>query len=272
MNQVSPVFIAQLTDIHLFAAEDQRLLGMPTTESFQAVIKRLKELQSELDFLILTGNLSGDATGESYENLQDLLNPLKIPTYWLPGNHDCAIATPGGGIAMDEVLNLGMVSRRKSFKRGNWNFILLNSSVAGSMHGHLSAKTLDWLDSELKLLGNNPTLVSLHHPPFLVNSEWLDINTLQNSEELFAILDRHSQVKLVLFGHIHQEFQRTRHNVDYLSSPSTCVQFLSDSPTFAIDDKFPGFRLLKLYPNGTWETWVERVPYFCPPESEAKEY
>ncbi|WP_041233602.1 3',5'-cyclic-AMP phosphodiesterase [Cylindrospermum stagnale] len=265
MNQVSPVFIAQLTDIHLFAAENQRLLGIPTMESFQAVIKRLKELQPELDFLILTGDLSGDGTVESYENLQYLLNPLQIPTYWLPGNYDCAIA-------MDEILTLGMVSRRKSFTRGSWNFILLNSSVPGSMHGHLSDKTLDWLDSELKMLGENPTVVSLHHPPILVNSEWLDVNTLQNSEELLAVLDRHPQVKLVLFGHIHQEWKHTRDDVDYLGSPSTCIQFLSESPTFALDEKLPGFRLLKLHPDGTWETWVERVPYFCPPESEVKEF
>ncbi|BAZ32921.1 3',5'-cyclic-nucleotide phosphodiesterase [Cylindrospermum sp. NIES-4074] len=259
INQASPISIAQITDIHLFAAENHKLLGIPTTESFGAVIQRLQELQSELDLLILTGDLSGDGTGESYENLQFLLNPLKIPTYWLPGDHDCAIA-------MDDNLSLGMLSRRKSFTRGSWNFILLNSSVVGSMHGHLSATTLDWLDSELKLLGDKPTVVSLHHPPIFVNSAWLDVSILQNSEEFFAVLDRHPQVKLVLFGHIHQEFQYTRHNVEYLSSPSTCIQFLSASANLAIDQKPPGFRLLKLYPNGTWETSVERVPYFHLPD------
>jgi Icc protein len=254
MNQVSPVLIAQLTDIHLFATDNHKMLGMATTESFQAVIRRLKELQPELDFLILTGDLSGDGTEASYENLQHLLHPLHIPTYWLPGNHDCAIA-------MEEILTLGMISRRKSFTRGSWNFILLNSSVVGAVHGYLPDQTLDWLDSQLKILGNNPTVVSLHHPPMAINSAWLDISALQNSEELFAILDRHPQVKLVLFGHIHQEFQHTRHHVDYLSTPSTCIQFLSNSPILAIDEKLPGFRLLKLHPNGTWETWVERVPY-----------
>ncbi|MBW4613989.1 MAG: 3',5'-cyclic-AMP phosphodiesterase [Desmonostoc vinosum HA7617-LM4] len=265
MNQVSPVSIAQVTDIHLFASENDKLLGMPTAESFQAVIEHLKTLQTEIDLLLLTGDLSGDSTPASYENLQNLLSSLKISTYWLPGNHDCAIA-------MDKILNLGMVSRRKSFQRGSWNFILLNSSVPGYVHGHLSEPTLDWLDWELKMMGENPTLVALHHPPFLVNSEWLDASSLKNSEELFAVLDRHPQVKIVLFGHIHQEWEHQRHHVHYFGSPSTSIQFLSESQSFAIDRQPPGFRMLELYPDGTWKTWVERVRYFHSLELAATGY
>ncbi|WP_414542959.1 3',5'-cyclic-AMP phosphodiesterase [Nostoc sp. CCY0012] len=262
MNQVSPLSIAQVTDIHLFASEHHQMLGMPTTQSLQAVIERLKKLRTELDLLLLTGDLSGDGTPESYENLQNLLNPLQVPTYWLPGNHDCAIA-------MDDILSIGMISRRKSFQRGGWNFILLNSSVPECVHGYLTGNTLDWLDSELKMLGNNPSVVALHHPPFLVNSAWLDSSSLKNPQEFFAVLDRHPQVKLVLFGHVHQEFQHQRHGVDYLSTPSTCIQFQSNSPNFILDQQFPGFRLLKLYPNGSWETSVERVPYGYPLELAA---
>lgn len=255
MNLVSPMSIAQVTDIHLFADENHELLGMPTTESFQAVIQSLREQQPELDLLLLTGDLSGDGTHQSYESVQNLLCPLQIPTYWLPGNHDSAIA-------MEQVLNLGLVSRRKSFERCGWNFVLLNSCVPGYVHGHLSVLTLQWLDSQLKMIGDKPTLVALHHPPFYVNSDWLDRSILQNPEEFFAVLDRHPQVKLVLFGHIHQEFHYQRYDVHYLGTPSTCIQFKPESSTFTLDQKPPGFRLLKLYSNGTWETGVERVPYF----------
>ncbi|MEA5580687.1 3',5'-cyclic-AMP phosphodiesterase [Nodularia harveyana UHCC-0300] len=263
MNKVSPILVAQITDTHLFASESHKMQGMPTIQSLEAVVDRLKDLRNELDLLLLTGDLAGDGNPQSYDNLQTLLNPLQIPTYWLPGNHDCAIA-------MSDILNMGMVSRRKSFNRGGWNFILLDSALPGCVHGYLTGKTLDWLDSELKLLGDAPTLVALHHPPFSVNSAWLDSSTLKNPEEFFAVLDRHPQVKLVLFGHIHQEFQRQRHQVHYLGSPSTGLQFRAKTPTLMIDSKYPGFRLLKLYPNGMWETAVERVPYFQPLELAAK--
>ncbi len=254
MNQVFPLSIAQVSDMHLFADENEQLLGMPTTLSFQATVEQLKTLRSELDLLLLTGDVSGDGSPESYEMVQNLLRSLAISTYWLPGNHDSAIA-------MEEVLNLRLVSRRKSFERGGWHFILLDSTVSGCVQGYLSAKTLGWLDFQLSMGGNKPTLLALHHPPFKVDSKWLDTSTLQNSQDLFAVVDRHPQVKLVLFGHIHQEFHCQRHSVDYLGTPSTCIQFAPLSSKFSLDQKSPGFRLLKLYRNGTWESSVERVPF-----------
>ncbi|BCL34594.1 3',5'-cyclic adenosine monophosphate phosphodiesterase CpdA [Nostoc sp. MS1] len=259
MNEKSLISIAQVTDTHLLASENKRLEGIPTTESFLAVIERLEKLKPELDLLLMTGDLSGDATQESYENLQHYLNSLQIATYWLPGNHDNAIA-------MDTILNLGMVSRRKSFQRGNWHFVLLNSSVPECVHGYLSASTLDWLDSELQTSGSNPTLIALHHTPLTVNSAWLDASCLQNSSEFFAIVDRHPQVKIVLFGHIHQEFHQQRHSINYLGTPSTCYQFQQESPTYVISDELPGFRVLNLYSDGTWETKIERVAYPLPIE------
>lgn len=265
MKQVSAITIAQVTDMHLFREEQQELLGMPTTESFHAVIERLKGLREELDLLLLTGDLSGDSTPQSYGNLQNLLSPLSLPSYWLPGNHD-DFAT------MNEVLNMGLVSRRKCFERGGWNFILLDSSVAGKIHGYLRSETLEWLDSQLSMIVDKPTAIGIHHPPFKVNSRWLDNSSLQNSEEFFAVLDKYPQVRLVLFGHIHQEFYTQRRGVDYLGAPSTCIQFQPGSKKFALDQKPPGFRLMKLYPNGTWESWVERVPYFHAVELAATGY
>lgn len=264
MNQVSILTIAQITDIHLFADENQKLLGLSTTQSFQAVRERLTSLQPQLDLLLLTGDLSQDGTPESYHRLQNLLSPLKIPTYWLPGNHDSISA-------MQQVLNRVPVSPHKTFAQGGWNFLLINSSVPKYVHGHLSLETLSWLDFQLKLIDDafdvdsilRPTVVALHHPPFLVNSNWLDSSKLQNSEELFAILDRHPQVKLVLFGHIHQEFSRQRKGVYYLGSPSTSIQFEPQSSDFSLDDKQPGFRLLTLHSDGRWQTRIERVAYSC---------
>jgi 3',5'-cyclic-AMP phosphodiesterase len=254
MDRVFPVSLAQVTDMHLFANEKEQLLGMPTALSFQVVIQQLKQLRTELDLLLLTGDLSSDGSPESYEMVQNLLRPLQLPTYWLPGNHDSAIA-------MKQVLNSGLMSRRKSFERGGWNFVLLDSSVPGCVHGYLSKQSLNWLDDQLTKITNKPTLISLHHPPFPVESCWLDSSKLQNSEDLFAVVDRHPQVKLVVFGHIHQEFYHQRHEVDYLGTPSTCIQFAPGSSKFSLDQQPPGFRLLKLYPDGTWDSQVERV-YF----------
>jgi Icc protein len=116
MIHATPLLVAQVTDIHLFANASKELLGLPTAKSFQAVREQLQKLSPQPDLLLLTGDLSQD--------------------------------------------------------------------------------------------GNPETLIGLHHPPLLVNSDWLDSSTLQNSEELFETIARHPQVRLVVFGHIHQEFER----------------------------------------------------------------
>lgn len=254
MTQAPPILVAQVSDIHLFADAKQELLGVPTRNSFQAVLARLQQLQPKLDVLLLTGDLSQDQTPESYEQLQNLLSPLDVPTYWLPGNHDCLPV-------MQRILTRSPFDVRKSFHLGNWNVLLLNSTVPGCVHGHLSGTSLEWLDWQLQQAGDRPSLVALHHPPFPVNSDWLDNLLLHNPDDLFAVLDRHPQVKLVLLGHVHQEFERERRGVHYLATPSTCIQFKPQSAKFALDTAEPGFRLLRLHADTTWETRVERVAF-----------
>ena len=58
MSQVTPLLVAQVTDIHLFADAKQELLGLATLSSFQAVLAQLQALQPQPDLLLLPGNLS----------------------------------------------------------------------------------------------------------------------------------------------------------------------------------------------------------------------
>lgn len=248
----SPLRIAQVTDLHLFAKSDQCLLGMPTLRSLNALVEQFQQLRPKPDLLLLTGDLSQDGTIESYDRLQRLLSPLQIPTYWLPGNHDCVEA-------MER--SLTQFSPDKAFEQNGWRFLLLNSQDPGCVHGRLSERSLTWLDRQLSKHPNLPTLISLHHPPFAVNSTWLDTSILQNTAEFLEIVDRYSQVKLIVFGHIHQEFQHQRNRVTFLGTPSTCIQFAQESDDFALGQEPPGFRLIQLYPDGTWTSHVERVKF-----------
>jgi Icc protein len=265
MTLPSPLRVAQITDAHLFADDSQQLLGVPTRDSFLAVLEQVASLKYQPDLILLTGDLSQDSKPDSYKFLQSLLVPLQVPTYWLPGNHDSLAA-------MEQILNCKIISPQKSFKLAGWHFLLLNSQVPGCVHGYLSRQDLIWLDKQLVIAGDCPIVLGLHHPPFAVGSEWLDESTLKNPEDLFAVLDRHPQVKLVLFGHIHQEFSQRRRGVQYFGTPSTCIQFKPGSSDFAIEDKAPGFRLLHLYPDGSWWTAIEQASYWHQLDLAAKGY
>jgi Icc protein len=82
---------------------------------------------------------------------------------------------------------------------------------------------------------------------------------VDNADEFFAIIDRHPQVRGILWGHVHQQFDRMRGNVKLMATPSTCVQFLPKSTTFAVDEAAPGYRWLSLFEDGSIETGVERL-------------
>jgi Icc protein len=247
----SPLLVAQLTDTHLFADRTQEMLGCRTNPSFEAVIAAIAQLHPQPDILLLTGDLSQDETRESYLYLRSQIDPLQIPTYWIPGNHD------QGLVDMEQALNSAIISTDKEFQKGDWNFILLNTMMLGKVQGRLSIAELTRLEQQLQ--HPQPAIVVLHHPPLPVGAACMDRIRLENSDELFAILDRFPQVRIVLFGHIHHATEQLRGDVRYIGTPSTCVQLKPNSEVFTIDPQPPGFRLLRLYADGQYETEVRRV-------------
>lgn len=250
----SSFLVLQLTDTHLFADEEALMAGMQTVKSFKTVIEQVSNLSPRPDLVLLTGDLTQDETAASYQRLRDAIDALGIPAYAIPGNHDVpAVMTP--------ILQGGQFATARSLQKQNWNLILLNSVISGATAGRLAETELAFLDEQLSAYPDFPALVTLHHPPCLINSTWMDDIGLLNAEDFFAVLDRHPQVKLVVFGHIHQEFEGDRNGVRYLGSPSACVQFKPRSETFTLDETLPGYRLLTLYPDGQFDTTVERVPF-----------
>jgi len=265
MGNDAPLLIAQLSDLHLYATPDRELLGLNTFASLEVVLQKLQRLPQRPDQLLLTGDLTQDESDNAYQQVQDLIAPLKIPTYWLPGNHD-HLPT------METAFTDPNFLAHKSYRMGAWHFLLLDSSVPGKVYGQLSTQSLSWLHQQLEQCCPHPTVIALHHPPLAIKSDWLDQIGLQNSEDLFAILDQYPHVKLVVFGHIHQSFEHQRRQVSYVSTPSTCIQFAPHSKTFALDEAQPGFRLFQLHSDGRFETAVHRVMFSQTLDFSAKGY
>ena len=258
MTPASPLLVAQITDTHLFAELDRTWKGLSTAHTLKTVLDRLKQLQPQPDLLLLTGDLSQDETPQSYELLASLISPLNIPTYWIPGNHDNLSV-------MQQILDKPPISPERSWNLGNWQFLLLSSVEAGCDGGKLSPESLDWLDSQLQQTGDRAVTIALHHHPLAIGSEIMDGMMLHNADQFFAIVDRYPHIKIVLCGHIHQEFHQQRGPVSYLGTPSTCIQLLPKSHPIVVDPIPPGFRLLELAIDGTWNTRVERVAAESPP-------
>ncbi|MEA5466248.1 phosphodiesterase [Leptothoe sp. PORK10 BA2] len=246
------ILLAQVTDSHLLAQTTAELRGCNPWYSFNRVLQAV--VQCQPDGLLLTGDLAEQGDRAAYEQLVGAIAPLQLPTYWLPGNHDHRPT-------LQQVFQqLPQSQGLTSIDLGPWQLILLDSVLPQAKfgEGYLSDEQLQQLHQNLSQAPNQPTLISLHHHPVPVGIDWVDQMQVQNSPGFLELLAQFSQVKLVVFGHIHHGFQQqTVDGVSFYGCPSTCLQVTS--PELDVTDERPGFRLIWLDQNGSYRTEVKRV-------------
>ena len=251
MPTAAPLRIVQITDLHLKVSPGSRLWGADVDAGLNAVLAHIQARDPAPDFILATGDLVGDEP-DAYDRLIAILEPLALPVYCLPGNHDFPAI-------MSRTLRGSMVQWLRYFVAGHWQFVLLDSSFPGTPDGHLASAELALLDTVLATDFERPTLVCLHHNPLPIGAAWLDTMTVSNGAALFAVLDRYPQVRAVVWGHIHAEFADLRNSVHLLAVPATCVQFKPRTPEPQVDDQPAGYRWFELHADGTLHTGVERI-------------
>ncbi|SEO93460.1 3',5'-cyclic-AMP phosphodiesterase [Aquisalimonas asiatica] len=246
--------VLQITDTHLYG-DDGRLAGVDTEATCRAVVDAVRYQRTPADLLLLTGDVIHDGAERpesAYRDAKRQFDALGVPGLVIPGNHDDATR-------LARTFAAGNVQQRDALLAGDWLCIMLDSSLPDAVSGHVSAGQLQRLDDCLSAHPDRHALVCLHHQPVPVGCGWIDQLGLQNSDELFAVLDRHASVRAVVWGHVHQEYDGWRNGVRLLASPSTCVQFHPDSDDFRIDPRPPGYRWFELRPDGALSTEVIRL-------------
>jgi Icc protein len=244
--------LLQITDTHIFADENDTFDDVDTQASLKQVLDLARENDWPADAILATGDLVHDARITAYERWLEVFTSIVEPVFCLPGNHDSPTL-------MHKLLNTSNVHTSKSIKIGSWIIIMLDSFLLNTHAGQLQAQELDLLGKLLEKHQDKHVLVCLHHPPVEIGSVWMDSMRLNNPQEFFAVLDKYNQVKAVLWGHIHQEFDAERNGVRLLASPSTCVQFMPESGEYRKDGRAAGYRYLKLHSSGEIETHTRRL-------------
>jgi Icc protein len=244
--------LAQITDCHIFASADTCLQGLNTRQSFELVSKAIHGNSANLDLLLATGDLSQDESAASYKYLAHCFDELDIATFWLPGNHDKADT-------MRQHLRGKKVFAQKRVLAGAWQIVLLDSTIEGEVYGRVAEDQLQFLDDALQAFPDQHALVCLHHQAIDCGCTWLDLKGLKDNQQLRHRILQHDNVRGVLWGHVHQEAHHHIDGVEWMSSPSSCIQFKPGSVEFALGAELPGFRELKLYPDGRIESTVHRL-------------
>lgn len=247
-----PLRVVQLSDTHLYADPGTTLKDCNTEQSLARVLATCQRLDPNPDLVLLTGDLVHDGSADAYRRLARQVRMLAAPTCALAGNHDVPRV-------MRATFADTSIDCRESLLVGAWQFLFLDSSVPGREHGELGGEGLRRLEAHLDAHPETHALVCLHHPPLAVGSPWLDPMALHDADAFWAVVDDRTQVRGVLWGHIHQTFEGARGGVRLLGTPSTCIQFRPGTDHFALDDQAAGYRRLLLHPDGRIDTAVVRV-------------
>jgi 3',5'-cyclic AMP phosphodiesterase CpdA len=157
-----------------------------------------------------------------YAELRRLLSALTLPYLVLPGNHDQrhnvrAAFADHQYLPRDGALHFCVDEHPL-------RIVALDSSVPGQHHGHLDVDALSWLHATLAANRDKPTLVLLHHPPFVSGIPYLDQYRLFEAEPLAAVLQSYSCIEAVLCGHVHRSMVRRWAGTIVAACPSTTTQ------------------------------------------------
>ncbi|MCH8536720.1 MAG: metallophosphoesterase [Alkalimonas sp.] len=213
-NQVR---IAQLSDCHLLADPAGMYQGIQPYHSLAAVLAALQ--YSDLDALILTGDLTQDHSQASYQHYLTLLAAFRIPVFWLPGNHD-------DSQLMSDLFHQAPFRPEKQLLAAGWQLLLLDST-GPTPAGYFPAERVQQLQHQL-IESQQPSWLFTHHHPAPIGSS-IDRHGWQDSEPFWQLLMQHEQVQGIAHGHCHHAYLRQLHGKNVVGCPATSVQFQQTS-------------------------------------------
>jgi 3',5'-cyclic AMP phosphodiesterase CpdA len=197
--------IVQLTDLHV------RPIGMAayrvaeTNALTERACRAVATLRIKTDAIIITGDLTDNGLVSEYAVLSTILRRTltEAPVFLIPGNHDRR------EVLKAEMADWPGLSADTDFVQYAVDdlpvrLVMLDTVVPGQGHGILCEKRLAWLDDTLAAAPEKPTMIAMHHPPFVCGIAHMDAINLHNSAEFAAVIGKHRQVERIACGHHHR--------------------------------------------------------------------
>jgi 3',5'-cyclic AMP phosphodiesterase CpdA len=200
-----PILLAQLTDMHIVEPDSDEELWVDNAARLREAVATIDDESPSVVAVLVTGDLTNDGRPGEYAVLAAALEPLGVPIWPLPGNHD------------DRTL------LRETFPLVPWadaehaswaiemsgvRLIGLDSTIPGAPGAEFDAPREEWLRARLAEWFDGPTILALHHPPFVTGIEWMDRSGFIGLDRLGLVLTEHP-VDRVVCGHMHRPITST---------------------------------------------------------------
>ncbi len=248
------MLIVQLSDPHIDLHRPEK------SGALRRAIDHLLSLPMRPDAVLVSGDCTEHGWTDEYALLRELLRPLTVPTYLIPGNHDdreefLKAFGPQGtqglpGFAQF-VVELGPV-----------RVLALDTHCPGANGGQLDAPRLGWLAERLGEAPRTPTLIALHHPPLLTGLKVMDSIGLDGTQALQELVGAHPQVEAVVAGHLHMRLVRRFAGTLVMTAPALEYAWLPDltqPDKLIVQRQPPGYLLHHFTPDTGLTTYASAV-------------
>ena len=218
------MLICQLTDLHVRPPGKPANRVIETNMFTERAFRAVARLNPRPDIVVITGDLTECGLGAEYANVARLVRKwLPMPVFVIPGNHDRR------GNFREGLKHLPGVTSdphyvQYAIEDHPVRLVMLDTVVPGSGHGELRAEQLEFLDLTLAAAPDKPTIVGMHHPPFVCGIAHMDRINLRNTAQFTAVIARHPQVDRIICGHHHRPIVTRVANAIASIAPSVAHQ------------------------------------------------
>ena len=219
-----------ISDTHLRDDPSAKMYGVNVYDAALKAVEAINSSTLPFDFVVHTGDVASvDGTQKEYELATKIFENIKVPMYFLTGNHDDAQL-------MRQILKFGEKKDLSaddtrlfySFKIADHNFLVLDAKTTKEEdpHGRLPQEQLDRLDGIIAEAQGYITIF-IHYPVVSPDSAWLKRSmTILNADAILKIFNKYSsKISGVFSGHIHQGTVLTQNGIVYSSAGSTFLNF-----------------------------------------------
>ena len=243
------MIIAQISDTHI-VPKGQEWKSLPQTQiagRLKLVVNHLNALNPKPDVVLLTGDAVDDAGLEGYAYLKEILKPLSIPLYIIPGNHDDR-----------EDLRVAFCHETYMPSEGFIHYVIddypirligLDTAISGQPYGILCRERIVWLSRVVQENLAKPTLIFMHHPLIKIGQKLLDTLNCQVTDDFESIIHSFPNIIGIISGHFHKSCAAIYGGVLCFVAPSVApvhyFEKASDEETKIIELTHPSFVLHK---------------------------
>lgn len=258
-----------VSDLHLVPKGD-KLWGLDPFARLEACLDDIVKFHRDAAFLVVSGDLTEKGEVLAYRQLHARLADFPIETHLMLGNHDdrghFLSAFPDA--PRDRA---GFVQH--AFTRDDAVFLLLDTLKGPpSSAGLYCAQRKAWLKAELVKAGKRPVYLFMHHPPFSIAHDLMDLIMLDDADEFLDLLHGHA-VRHIFFGHAHRPVSGQFRGLSFSAPPSLVHQLplVSGSVATIYSDEPAMYAVVHAGPDKVlvhMDAYLNRAPADMDPEAE----